>query len=371
VLDSDGVERLDSAVEAFADAVIPRMDELAPQIARARNDALGFVAGLNGGDDLGFDLVDLGDFLRELGDDLPDDVRVARDAVFAALDATVTYQVKGRATEQAEGLNVFFPKDPANGQRYADADIAPPGWDRFLEAYLDAAQSGGGGGSGGGGAGDGVAQFVSEQAQVVEIGPDGILIAGQLGSGDAEDVAWSETQIFAKLAGVDALVASFPAYVNAGGAGQVQGSWNFAVTALLNGKERAPVSAFYQDQAGGFIGTFYAQYAAPGGGQVTDVIFRVLLNSEGQIDSITVSDANDSGGTRGISLDEGGTLTPYLLVDAGSEFNLQLSTQTIPVGPELDVGYPSYKSGTPFEMGVVVGDLAGNVSGAFVSQQVQ
>ena len=61
VIDSEPMSRLDDALEAFADSVVPRMDELAPDVARARARTFEFARPF--GYD-GFNLVDLGDFLR-------------------------------------------------------------------------------------------------------------------------------------------------------------------------------------------------------------------------------------------------------------------------------------------------------------------
>ena len=97
------------------------MDEIATEVARARAKSLEFVVGYDVGS---ADLIDLGDFLRNL-EGLPPDVEVARDAAFAALEASVSAQVLGRATEQATGLNVFLPTDPRRVGPYLEDGTAP------------------------------------------------------------------------------------------------------------------------------------------------------------------------------------------------------------------------------------------------------
>jgi hypothetical protein len=371
VVDTEQAGRLDLAVEAFVTAATAHMDELVGTIAQARSRSLGFVAGLEDGDDLGYNLVDLGDFMRQLGDQLPADVAVARDAVFAALDATVTHQVTRQATQNATGLNVFFPKSPGEAQSYVDSNLGTPAWNRFVKAYADAAkQQGGGDGGGGGGAGDGVATFVSEKAEVLEIGPGGIRISGQLASGDAADVASADTEVFARLDGRQVLVSLLPGYLNSGGEGQVQGVWNYGVTTLVSGDERAPVSAFYQDQSGGLVGAFRALYTAPDGAR-TDVLAHVLLNSDGQIDGFVVTNASEPNAAGPMTLDSGGTLTPYLITVSEAGVQLELSSQSVPTGPALDVAYPQLPSGTKFEMAVVVNDVGGNTSAASVQETVR
>ncbi len=362
VVDGEAMERLDEAIESFSDVAVDNMETIAPEIARARSRSLEFVTGLLGEEEGGgFSVVDLGDFLRQLKD-VPDEVLVARDAVFAALDAAVLHQVTRKATQQATGLNVFFPETPRMARGYADSNIAPPGWDRLVESYADFAQESGGGSDGG-------ASFTSEQADVVEIGPGGIRIAAQLESGDEKNVASQETQIYTRIDGKDVLAAALPAYLNSGGRGQVQGVWNFSLTTLQAGKKRAPASAVYQAQSGGLLGWFQALYTAPNGNR-TDVEIQVLLSSEGDIESISVADISQ-GAQAGIELENGGRLTPYLIVPSSGGFQLELSSKSVPVNDQLEVAYPKLAKGTSFDMGVGVADLAGNFDIAFVTETVR
>ena len=160
-----------------------------------------------------------------------------------------------------------------------------------------------------------------------------------------------------------------PAYLNSGGKGQVQGTWNFAVTTLQAGKKRAPASAVYQAQSGGLLGWFQALYTAPNGSR-TDVEIDVLLNSQGDIESISVMDVT-SGGQAGIDLKNGGTLTPYLIVPSSGGFSFELSSKSVPINDQLKVAYPKLAKGTSFDMGIGVADLAGNFSSAFVTDTVR
>ncbi|MBJ7358786.1 clostripain-related cysteine peptidase [Nocardioides sp.] len=363
VVDGAAMERLDKAIEAFSAVAVQHMAEIAPEIARARSRSLEFVTGLLGEEEGGgFSVVDLGDFLRQL-ENVPPEVEVARDAAYAALDAAVLHQVTRRATEQATGLNVFFPETPEHARGYVAKNIAPPGWNELVAAYADyATQSNGP---------DGSAEFTSDTAEVLDIGPDGIRIAAQLQSGDEENVADTETQVYTQIDGRDALAVALPGYLNSGGTGQVQGVWNFSVTTLQAGRQRAPVSAVYQAQAGGLLGWFHALYTAPDGSQ-TDVEVQVLLSSEGEIESITVSDISlGNGAQAGIDLENGGSLTPYLIVPSSGGFQMELSSQSVPVNDKTEVSYPKLPEGTSFDMGVGVADLAGNFDIAFVTETVR
>ncbi|WP_372736103.1 clostripain-related cysteine peptidase [Nocardioides sp.] len=362
VVDGERMARLDAAVESFANVAVANMEAIAPELARARGRSLEFVSGLLGEEEgAGFSVVDLGDFLRQIKN-VPAEVAVARDAVFVALDAAVLHQVTRRATKQATGLNVFFPETPRQARGYLAQRIAPPGWARFVEAYAEAADAIGS---------DGSARFTSDQARVVEINSDGIRIAGQLRSGDEANVADTETQVFTRLDGREVLAVALPGYLNSGGVGQVQGVWNYAVTTLVTGKRRAPASTVYQVQEGGLLGWFHALYSAPDG-EETDVEIQVLLSSEGAIESVTVSDISlGQGATAGIELQNGGTLTPYFIVASSGGYQLELSSQSVPINNNTEVAYSRLAKGTAFDMGVGVADLAGNFETAFVSERVR
>jgi Clostripain family len=360
VVDGDQMARLDAAIQSFADVASAHMAEIAPEVGRARSAALEFVKSID--PDVGsFDLVDLGDFLRQL-QDVPDDVAVARDAVFGALDRAVATQVTRQATQQATGLNVFFPKFTSIAQKYVDYHIGPPGWEEFVASYLDATGSATG-------QADSSAHFSNPQATVLQQGPEGILIAGQLGDGQAANVTGTETQVYTSLGGKDALAIDLPGYLNAGGADQVQGAWSYQVTAIGNGGGRGlPVSSIYQAQSGGLIGSFYASYESAAG-ETTDVQFRLLLSSQGDVQGVTVAEAG-SGGSAPVTLD-GGRMTPYYIVPTASGFDLQAAEDSVPVTDNFSISFPSLKAGTAFDMSVVVTDAAGGVDGAGVSAQVQ
>ena len=52
-------------------------------------------------------------------------------------------------------------------------------------------------------------------------------------------------------------------------------------------------------------------------------------------------------------------------------FQLELSSKSVPVNDKTEVAYPKLATGTPFEMGVGVVDLAGNFTSAFVTETVR
>ena len=363
VVDGDAVGNLDAAMTSFSQAAVAHMGEITTQVARARAQALEFVAGFPGLEGESLDLVDLGDFMKHLTD-VPDDVAVARDAVSAAIDNSVAQQATGRGTQQATGLNVYLPANPrnVNGSVLSDG-TEPPAWAQFVEAFVQSA------GASQGGAGAGV-RFVSQQAQILQADASGIKIAGQLTDGSRANVTSADTYVFTGLGGQDrALGLILPAYLDAGGPGQVQGVWNYALTALVDRKTVAPATAVFQAQSGGLLGSFLAQYTAPNGA-VSDVGIRVLLSSQGQIQSVSTVDAN-TGSSAGVSLQIGGQLTPYVFVPGSGGYQQVLSTQSIPISKNLQVDFVAAPKNTQFDMALVVQDAAGNVASAVASGRVQ
>ena len=365
VVDGDAMATLDQAMQSFSDVAVAHMDEIVNQVARARAESLQFMVNVPDVDATGFDLFDLGDFLAHLRD-LPPEVEVARDAAYTALGHAVTHQVTGRGTAQAKGLNVFLPQSTDYVGDYLDNGSLPAGWSEFVRAFLGAAAATGDQPGGG-------ARFSSPDAQVLSADASGIKIAGQLVSGGSADVVAQETQVYTKVGDEpNALALVLPAYVDAGGEGQVQGIWDYSLTTLTDGQRTVPASTVYQAQSGGLIGSFLTQYVSPDG-DTSDVGVRVLLSSQGEIESVSTFSLNDQdgGSTAGVTIEVGGRMTPYLFVPSSDGFERQLSSQSIAVTEQLAVTFSRLPSGTGFDMGVIVSDASGGADGAFTTQKVQ
>lgn len=365
VVDGGQMANLDRAMQSFSDVAVAHMDEIVTQVARARAETLEFMVNTPGVEETGYDLVDLGDFLAHLRD-LPPAVEVARDAAYAALTRAVTHQVTGRGTEQATGLNVYLPRSEYLGD-YLDEGSLPSGWSAFLESFLAAAVA-----SGDQPGTEPAARFTSPDAQVLQADETGIKVAGQLVSGGSAAVVDQETQVYTRVGDrPDVLALVLPAYLDAGGEGQVQGIWDYSLTTLTDDQKVVPASAVYQAQAGGLIGSFLARYVSPAG-DASEVGVRVLLSSQGDIESVSTFALNDDGGsTAGVTLEVGGRLTPYLLVPSSEGFIRQLSSQSIAVSEQLAVSFDRLPAGTDFDLGVVVSDASGGADGAFTTQKVR
>jgi hypothetical protein len=281
--------------------------------------------------------------------------------VSAALDRAVTLQGTGQGTQQATGMNIYLPANPTRVDRAVLSDgTEPPGWSAFVSAFVASAGSGQTGGAG--------VEFVSDDAQVVQADAAGIKIAGTLTDGSRANVTSSETYVFTRLGDQDALALILPAYLDAGGPGQVQGVWDYSLTTLSDGQKSIPATAQYQAQSGGLLGTFLAQYTSPSGGS-SDIAVRLLLSSQGEIQSVSTVDVT-TGSSAGVQLEPGGTLTPYVFRPSSSGYRRVLSSQSIAVSEALRVSFDRLPTNTAFDMAVIVADAAGNSDGAGTSARV-
>ena len=194
VIDGDAMATLDAAMQSFSDAAVAHMDEIATQVARARADALEFVVGLPGSDGVPWDLVDLGDFLRHLTD-VPDDVAVARDAVFAALQNAVSHQLT-RHGHPAGDRPQRLPADRrerAVRRRLLRARRRAAGLGGLRRGLPRARQPAAASEPGGG------VRFASQQATVLQADPAGSRSPASSVSGDSSQVTESETQIYTRI----------------------------------------------------------------------------------------------------------------------------------------------------------------------------
>ncbi len=359
VIDGDRVRALDLALEAFARAAQTHAPDVAAGVARARASALEFVLPLSP-DQPSWDLVDLGDFLRNLGP-LPDEVSVARNAVYTALRSTVTHQVTGTATQQATGLNVFLPTRTQSVRNYLSDGIPPRGWGAFLTSFLGSVAS----------AADGSpdARF-SGSRPTLELLPDGARMTARLRPGDGSRAVSARTQVFADIEGQqDALLLVGPGYLGAGGADQLQGVWDYQVLVLTDGRTTVPVSAIFKAQAGGLVGSAYATYSSPSGDKA-DVAFRLLLTSQGKIRGVSTSVVAADGSSAGARFEPGGALRPVLAAQTPNGIETRTLDRPVPIGPELHFEFRKLRPSLPFSIGLVVGDVADQRAGTFIDGRI-
>lgn len=348
-IDGDQLKRLDAALGSFAKAAAADMDKVAPIVARARARSLEFIVGLEGDATTSDDVIDLGDFLRNL-QGLPKNVQVARDAAYKALQAAVLDQQVSLGTRQATGLNVHLPTNPAQLKSAALTDgTEPPGWNAFLTAYLKSGQS----------RPDSVdksVRFTSPDAQVLQQDAQGLRIAGQLAGGSSANVVSATTRVGTRLFDAPVVVIEFPATVDSGAAGQVQGGWNYSVTTLSGpGGKNVPISMSYQAQSDGLVGTGYGLYTAPNGAE-TQLRIQVLLSSQGDVGSVSYTALSENG-VAAFTPAAGGRIRAALLTPGdGGDLEYQFGPKSVPYGDGFAVGFSRLPADRPYRASLVVED---------------
>lgn len=342
------VARLDAAVQSFSDVAVRHMAEIAPQLARARAEALELSVGLVPG--LEFNAVDLGNLLEHLTD-VPDEVAVARDSVFTALQGVVLDQVRGAAMQQATGLNVFFPGSNTRAAKqldfYVSNHVGPPGWVQLVQAYDQVVHSGR----------SGRASFASRDAAIDVQGDNGLRISAQLAEGEYANVVEAHTLVFTKVEGKDVLAVTLPGYVNAGQVGRVQGVWDYGMLEMSSHGQQLPVTVAFDALQGGLQGHSLMRYRSPDG-QESTIDLMSLIDSQGRVGAVLTFVMADSTETQ-VNLVPGGTLTPYDTVVRNGNPVTELASRSITLGDTWTVDYPQLPGGTGFTIGVTVRDLTG------------
>lgn len=242
LIDLDAVPRLDSALGSFARAVEADLATNGPALLQARAGAMEFpYPGYPA------QLVDLGDLLSRLPAGLDPALLNARNAAYEALRAAVVDQVLGPSMEGATGLSVHLPTSGAalapGYERLAD----PSGWSRMLQLLFfgeempSAAVEGG-----------------------LELDVDAAGWKATLSADDLSSAAGAYATFgLSRPDGNTTLLTLLPAQLGAGGANNVQASWNYQYFGL----DGAPVTASVQSTPDGAIVTVPGVYLGPGGVQ--------------------------------------------------------------------------------------------------------
>lgn len=178
--------------------------------------------------DLDVGLLDLGDLARRLAQPgNPDNVRIAADAVFRAVDEIVLESWGAAARSTVTGLSISVPTstffDPPTY-----AVLGDPEWAKWLDLVV-AQESGSGTVSAD-------SAWTADLPDLEEFGPEGIVVSAQLADPSTViavrgifGVPNSNDQMEVTLTG--------PAVENSGSAGRVAASWNYSIFSLSAGDE--------------------------------------------------------------------------------------------------------------------------------------
>ena len=219
-------------IESFANAAVAHMDEIATEVGRARAKSLEFVVGLRRrarptSSTSATSCAPREPAARRRG-------RPGRGVRGAGGVGQRPGRSAGRPSRRPASTSSCRPTRAGSATTSTDG-TAPKGWGEFVRAFLE--EGVGGRPSGGG------VDFVDDEAKVLRrrrhrhqdrrrSSPRGR---------PPRSPARRRRSTPRSAARTDALAVALPAYVNAGGEGQVQGVWNYALTTLSDGGRSIPV----------------------------------------------------------------------------------------------------------------------------------
>lgn len=294
LIDLDQVARVDTALGSFVRAVEADLALQGPALLQARSQVLAFGLAEELPRVYG-NMVDLGDLLARLPAGLDPSVVNARNALYQALETAVVDTANGPDAAAATGLSIYL---PPNGQVYMPdyREIADPsGWSRMVERLLTRSST--------------PPPEVAAGGFRLDTRRHGWLAS--LGVADPAGLAGATAGFgLPRSDGTTTVVGMLPALVGAGGADQVQASWNYQYLTL----DGQPVSAKFEPGPRHLTATIPGRYAGPGGPE-RDVVLRLTV----RVDSdrlVPTGDIQvvDLGGTAAHGVEPGSTFAAIRFV---------------------------------------------------------
>jgi hypothetical protein len=363
MIDLAGMGRVQQAVESFAGALTREMPQVASELGRQRAQTLEFGIDPNTKENLGYSLVDLGDLTARLGN-VPPAVNTARSAVNAAIKGVAVYVKSGPAAANASGMAIYFPQSSQNYNSAFDALSTSGPWRTMLAAYFKAAGGGGGGGGGNGGGGGGTTttgpQFTTAEARLA-LSQGGVTVSADLAPATAASVV--SAQLLSGIIATDGTIHHLlvsPAFIGAGGATTVAGTWNFGFAALSDGRTTLESSLILTPASGVVRAMIPLLYQGPGGAQQNIALQFTLDGKTGQITDQPRYVVYDKNGAVGeLTPAAGSIVAPLVLVSApGGKPSLQLVSSTAIETAKLSFQFVRLQSGTPYQVTLVAADAA-------------
>ncbi|MCU1354144.1 MAG: hypothetical protein JWM05_3353 [Acidimicrobiales bacterium] len=313
LIDLDGMDRVRRAMGSLRRALIDNMATVAPALARARAEALTY-GSLDGAAKNSFQVVDIGDLLRRLGDvGLPADVAAARGAVFTAIKSVNRYQVLGAANKQATGLTIYFPSDfGAASRAFAGYKklIGTDDWAPVLDAYQAATASGA------------APLELASGPRFAHLGADGALLEGTVSA--ATEAALAGAKGLWGIVGADGtpkIFVSGPAVIDAGTKGTIQATWAYSYVRLSDGKTTVPGTLYLQQQAGAIRGQIPVVYRTADGKE-TDAAVSLSLDANLNPSFGGLFQFGQGGGVSELTPAPGSVIVPELKSVVNGSFSL-------------------------------------------------
>jgi hypothetical protein len=298
VVDLETTLTLSSAVSSLAEALIDNEYHIGFRSALADSTSQLALDDVYGFADLG----DLAQRLAQPGS--PDEVRIAADAVWAALDRSVIESWGGLARTTATGLSIAVPTRPEvfDGLEYAvlgDAD-----WAEWLQSLFDTADE----------TPSTASMWASPQPDVELLDEEGIVISAALDQSVVDSQGLVDTLgVYGQptdQGGMEILL-RYPAITDSGAVGTVSSSWGYSLFGLTDGTTTVFPSTLLIPGEAVITGSIDGSYVDAGTTAEAQLGFT-LDTQGGGVTDVQLWTYTDSGGWASIAPRAGSFFLPSL-----------------------------------------------------------
>lgn len=322
---------VDTAVDAFADALIANADSLGGSVGRSLSQSLGF--GVT--PDYDFYMTDLGMLATGVSDE--SSVSAEAEAVAAAVDAAIINQMDGQATRGASGMAIYFPpQQGAFNPEYTGVGAAAT-WIEFLNSYYTTGQAAGG-----------TPEFLSGQADF-QFANGGLVIGQQIVSDLNQITDAYIVYGYMESDGTITLIGDEPASIDS--SGYATGFFDTYQLWIGDGSDETSFYSTYtfnQESDVATIGVPIAYFLAGADSGSQAFLQMSYAPSTGTILSETFYGQDASGAFAEIAPEAGSTFAPLKIrVDASGRNYFVSSPVELSADPDLlEFGYRPLDSGT-------------------------
>ena len=366
LIDLEKVGALGHALGSLSETLVDNMDDIATEFGRQREAALEF--GLDPGQQHSpFGMVDLGDLVSRL-ENVPDDVKVAANSVYEAINNSVVEFNAGEAAQSATGMAIYFPANPNDYSDEYDGFETSREWREVLAAYYESNQTPTPDGPTSTGP-----EFESPEAEI-EVDEEGVLALARLANGSEQFVVSAEFLGGRQLPdGTVHYLIDFPAVIGAGDEQTVAGGWGLGYLRIGDGENTLDATLFLEPVPGSLKGAMLFIYQ-PNGGDQKQVVLQFTLDDE----TLEVTEPpryflfDDTGAVSQLVPDPGSLVAPVVLVrDPGGGLQFELLSDVgldATVDPVLE--FSGMATGETFNVALAAFDAAGNFDIASASGTV-
>jgi hypothetical protein len=350
-IDLTKMPAVDTAVDAFAQALISDAGAAGPSVGRSLAQSLGFGAT----PDYDFYMTDLAMLAGAIGSEGA--ASAEADALTAAIDAAVLNKIDGPATQGATGLSIYFPPQQAAFNDEYTGVTAAGTWIEFLDSYYATGQAGGG-----------TPEFASPTAQS-QFANGGFVIGQQIVS-DLNQITDAYISYgYVESDGSVTLIGDEAASIDS--TGFATGFFDTYQLWIGDGSNETSFYSTYsvnQESDVATIGVPIAYFEAGADSGSQAFLQMTYAPSTGTILSETFYGQDDSGAYAEIAPEAGSTFSPLKIrYDASGQSYFLSSDVELSADPDvLEFGYRPLDSGTVIfaELNIVTSSGAGATSSA-------